>query len=124
MGQLSSLQVEAYLKEAKCIVIPSICYENFPRTIAEAFSCGVPVIASRLGSMAKILDDGKTGLLFSVGDAKDLANKVRMIFNNETLIEQMRVACRRKFCQNYTADKNYQVLKDIYQKLTDCKIGV
>ena len=55
--------------------MPSGCYENFPITLAEASALGLPVIASRLGAMAEIVEDSVTGLQFTPGDAADLAAK-------------------------------------------------
>ena len=64
------------VKRAKFVVLPSECYENFPMSIVEAFACGTPVICSRLGGMAELVDDRRTGLLFAPGNAEDLADNV------------------------------------------------
>jgi len=59
------------LKNAQFMIMPSIWYEGFPMVIREAFACGKPVIASNLGAMAELVEDGKTGLLFEPGNAID-----------------------------------------------------
>src|SRR5215831_3715728 len=61
------------MRRAAYLILPSVTYENFPRSIVEAFACGLPVIASRLGSLAEIVEDGRTGLLFTPGLAEELA---------------------------------------------------
>src|SRR5579862_2357346 len=75
-GQVSRSEVTSALKNARFLVLPSECYENFPMTIAEAFSCGTPVLCSRLGAMQETVTDGRTGMHFSPGDPADLAAKV------------------------------------------------
>jgi len=71
-----------WLRRAKFMVMPSEWYEGFPMTIREAFACGKPVIASRLGAMAEIIEDGRTGLLFEPGNAQELTEKVRWMFKH------------------------------------------
>jgi glycosyltransferase involved in cell wall biosynthesis len=98
------------------LVLPSQCYENFPRVVIEAFAKGTPVIVSKLGAMAAIVDDGRTGLHFKPGDPVDLAATVRRILGESLELAQMRQAARRKFEQNYTADSNHKTLMNIYEK--------
>jgi hypothetical protein len=50
-------------------IVPSIWPENSPVTIQEAFLCGMSVVASNIGGMAELVDDGRNGLLFKVGGA-------------------------------------------------------
>src|SRR5690606_22073309 len=61
-------EVLALIGRAKLVVVPSVCYESFNRTQLEAFAKGTPVVASRQGSMQAIVDDGRTGLLFTPND--------------------------------------------------------
>jgi len=58
----------AILGKARFMVIPSICYETFSLTTLESFSCSKAVIASRLGAVAEIVHENKTGLLFDPGN--------------------------------------------------------
>ena len=102
------------MREARVLIFPSECYEGSPMTIIEAFACGLPVIASNLGSMAEAVTHGKTGLLFDPGDAMDLARKVRWAFEHPQAVEAMRVAARREFEEKYTAERNYEMLMAIY----------
>ncbi|MDO9009373.1 MAG: glycosyltransferase, partial [Thiobacillus sp.] len=76
LGSLMGEVVRQEMSRAAALVVPSICFENFPRTIAEAFACGLPVIASRIGALADIVTDGETGLLFEPGNPRDLADKL------------------------------------------------
>lgn len=115
LGKLSSAHVWEYLSRATFLVMPSICYENLPMTIIEAFAAGVPVIASRLGGMAEIVTDRHTGLHFTPGDAVDLAKKIRWAWENSPQMSEMSKAARKEYENKYTAEKNYQMLLKIYQ---------
>jgi glycosyltransferase involved in cell wall biosynthesis len=115
IGRQPREKVLSLMREAQVLIFPSLCYETGPLTIIEAFACGLPVIASNLGSMAEMVTHEQTGLLFNPGDAMDLARKVRWAFEHPDLVELMRVAARREFEEKYTAERNYEMLMAIYE---------
>ncbi len=115
LGSQPGEAVRSEMSRALALVVPSICYENFPRTIVEAFSSGLPVIASRIGSLANIVRDGETGLLFAHGDAHDLAEKMIWASNHPHEMRRMGVAARQEYERLYTPERNYQMLMDIYR---------
>lgn len=108
-------EVYREMRRAAYLVMPSLWYENFPRTLVEAFACGLPVIASRLGALAELIDDGRTGLLFDAGNATDLAAKVRWAENHPGELATMGQAARREYEEKYTADTNHRQLVAIYR---------
>lgn len=107
------------LKKSMFMVMPSEWYEGFPMTIREAFACGKPVVASRLGAMAEIINDGATGLLFDTGNPNDLASKVRWLVEHKDFAISMGKSARLEFEAKYTAEKNYEILMEIYKKAYD-----
>jgi glycosyltransferase involved in cell wall biosynthesis len=116
LGRLSHEQVLALMGDARFLVFPSEWYEGFPMTIAEAFACGVPVIASRLGGMEEIVSGVYTGLLFEPGDPTDLAAKVDWAWSHPHRMAEMRENARREYEDKYIAEKNYELLVQIYQR--------
>jgi glycosyltransferase involved in cell wall biosynthesis len=100
---------------ARFLVLPSICYENSPRTIVEAFACGLPVIASRLGALVDIVQDGVTGLLFNPGDAADLAAKITWAESHPAEMIRMGQAARAEYDAKYTPEHNHDMLMNIYE---------
>ena len=114
LGRKNLNECMALLKESKFMVMPAVCYENFPLSIREAFACGKPVVASRLGAMAELIEDGKTGLLFEPGNPDDLAEKIKWMFDNEDACIEMGKNARAEFEAKYTADKNLNILMNIY----------
>ena len=103
-------------QRARFTVFPSQNFEGMPMTIIESFACGTPVIASALGSMNEIVTDGVTGLRFRPGDEQDLVARVRGVLARPEQLTAMRSAARLFYEQNYTAERNYGLLMDIYQR--------
>jgi glycosyltransferase involved in cell wall biosynthesis len=116
VGSRPQLEVYQAVGEAVALVLPSQCYENFPRVIVEAYAKGTPVIASKLGAMAELVDDGRTGLHFRPGDSIDLAEKVRQLLRNPLKLARMRRAARQEFAERFNAKANYQALMAIYDQ--------
>jgi len=116
LGHVSLDAVYELVGEAMFLVLPSRCYETFSMAIVEAFAKGTPVVVSKLGAMAAIVDDGRTGLHFRPGDPADLAAKVRQILADPLELARMRRAARLEFDQKYTADSSYKSLMAIYQR--------
>lgn len=115
LGALSTDDVRRRMSDSLALVLPSVWYENFPRTLVEAFGCGLPVIASRLGALAELVEDGVTGLLFNPSDADDLADKLQWAHAHPEQMRAMGEAARAKYEAFYTAEKNYQQLVAIYR---------
>jgi glycosyltransferase involved in cell wall biosynthesis len=101
--------------DAAFLLFPSECYENFPRVIVEAFAKGLPVLASRIGSVEELVADGKTGLLFNFGDPDDLAAKAEWMFSHPEELSRMSLAARKEYEEKYTAERNYEQLMQIYR---------
>lgn len=115
-GRCTREEVLTLMKGARFLVFPSEWYETFGRVAIEAFACGVPVIASRLGAMAEIVEDGRTGLHFTPGDPEDLAAKVKWAWTDPQRMLEMGREARAEYQAKYTAERNYQMLMDIYQR--------
>ena len=115
LGFLSHQRFDEYMKGAKFLIVPSICYENFPRIVAEAYAYGVPVLASHIGGMPEVIEDGKTGLLFKAGDSHDLAAKIRWLVGHDNELAAMRENIRQKFKNDFTPQKNCEILMNVYR---------
>jgi glycosyltransferase involved in cell wall biosynthesis len=115
MGRVPPRDVLASMKGAKLLIFPSEWYEGLPMTLIEAFACGLPVIASRLGAMAEMVDEGHTGLLFRPGDPEDLAAKVRWAVEHPEAMDLMGAHARHVYEEKYTSDLNYHMLINIYR---------
>jgi glycosyltransferase involved in cell wall biosynthesis len=115
LGRRPLDEVLQIIGAARFLVMPSVWYETFGRTIIEAFAKGTPVIASRLGAMAELVEDGTTGLLFKPGDATDLASKIQSLASDPAQRQRLGRAARLEYERHYTAEPNHQQLLDIYR---------
>lgn len=115
LGAQTPDEVYARMRQTRALVLPSIWYENFPRTLVEAFACGLPVIASRLGAMAALIDDGKTGLLFEPGNSDDLTSKLRWLLEHPMETAAMGRHARQHYESALTGSANLEQILTIYR---------
>jgi glycosyltransferase involved in cell wall biosynthesis len=103
------------IRAARFLIVPSTCYEGFPMAVAEAFACGVPVIASGHGSLPEIVHEACTGLLFKPGDAEDLAAKVAWAWSHLEEMAAMGRAARAEYATKYSAKAALGHLESAYE---------
>jgi len=95
-------------------------YEGLPKTIIEAFSVGTPIVASDLGAMSEVIEHEKTGALFEPGNSEELFKALQCLqwmASSPQRAKSMRTRVREVFEQRYTADRNYEILIDIYRQV-------
>ena len=116
---VSPMEVRSIIAQSRAVVVPSVCLENFPAIIAEAYSAGRPVIASDIGALGEIVDDGRTGLKFAPGDADQLADRLKAILQSDELADDLGRNARRKYLLRYTPERNLRELMKIYRVALD-----
>lgn len=116
LGARPPEEVLPILGDAACLIMPSQWFEGFPKVLVEAYAKGTPVIASRLGSLAELVEDGRTGRLFAPGDAADLAKQVCRVLGDANELSAYRGAARANYEARYTATANYEGLLQIYRE--------
>ena len=79
LGEISNEKIPEYLLAADCFVLPSI-KEGFGIAVLEAMAVGVPVIASRVGGILDIIEDGRNGLLVEPVDSEAIAQAILKIY--------------------------------------------
>jgi glycosyltransferase involved in cell wall biosynthesis len=119
LGSVPAETVRGEMSRASALIVPSIWYENFPRTIVEAFASGTPVIASRIGALAEIVREGETGLLFEPGNPRDLADKMAWALAHPEEMGEMGRKARAQYEAEFSAEVNYRRLMTIYQEAID-----
>lgn len=118
-GALSEAAVREQMARAIALVLPSIWYENFPRTLVEAFACGLPVIASRIGALAELVEEGVTGLLFEAGNHRELGEKMAWALSQPGRMAAMGRHARACYEARYTGHRNHAQLMTIYAGVLD-----
>jgi glycosyltransferase involved in cell wall biosynthesis len=102
------------IANAKLLIIPSEWYEGFPMVIAESFACGTPVLASKIGSLDELVEEGVTGRKFTPGNADELAAGVRSMLGDEAALQRMRRSARAYFDAQLTEQQNFSRLMSVY----------
>ena len=115
-GQCSRSEVFALMKGARVLVFTSTCPESFSMVVAEAFACGLPVIAPDFGAAAELVENLRTGLLFRSGEPQDLADKLAWLWSHAVEARRMGLEARAEFEAKYSVERNYPLLMDIYSR--------
>ncbi|MCK5459528.1 glycosyltransferase, partial [Candidatus Parcubacteria bacterium] len=89
-GKIPNSELSAFFSQADILIMPSLCYENSPTVISESFSCGLPVLAAKIGGSAELIEEGENGYTFIAGDKNDLTQKMKYCIRNKNKIYQLR----------------------------------
>jgi ADP-heptose:LPS heptosyltransferase/glycosyltransferase involved in cell wall biosynthesis len=108
--------VAAALAEARMMVAPSVTEESFGRVIIEAFSCGVPVIATKVGGYKEIIDAGRDGILVDPGNPGQIADAMIRILEDKEAAGRLTVKAKEKVDKSFTIDKCLLEVTDVYRK--------
>jgi glycosyltransferase involved in cell wall biosynthesis len=90
-------------------------YETFGLVVAEAYSCGVPVIATRVGVATEMVSEGKTGLFFEPNNPADLAQKARWAWEHPGEMRGMGEQGRREYEARFHPDNAYRLMMKAYK---------
>lgn len=114
LGHRNRDQVLDAMREATVLLVPSEWYEGLPMVVAEAFATGLPVIASRQGSLGEIILEGETGFHHRSGDAADLAAQVQRALALGPGLRALGRRARTAFERRYSPAANYDALMTLY----------
>ncbi|MGN6181006.1 MAG: glycosyltransferase family 4 protein [Mucilaginibacter sp.] len=114
-GPQSPDEVRKLIAGAKALIFPSIWFETFGMVIIEAFSCGVPVIASAIGEAKHLVADNVNGLLFAPGDENDLLAKLEYFEAlDDNALAKFSQQALKAYQENYTPELNLKKLHYVY----------
>jgi lipopolysaccharide heptosyltransferase II len=96
--------VPGIMKGLDCLVSATVTPEAFGRVIIEAQGVGVPVVATRVGGVVDIIEDGRTGLLCAPRDPKDMADRIMALYRDNSLVARLAAEGRRSVELKYNLD--------------------
>ncbi len=115
LGSKSQDSLPYYYSAAEAVVVPSH-YESFGMVALEAMACGTPVVASQVGGLAYVVQDGVTGFTVPVDEPGMLAERIASLLQDQVLHDRLgRQAV--EVAQDYTWDKIANRLLDVYEAL-------
>lgn len=117
LGYKSREDLCRIIGHARFSLLPSQSYETFGHTVLESFACAKPVIASRIGAIPEIVDEGETGLLFEPGNVGDLCEKIAMLCRAPARTAEMGRRARNLVQEKYGPEEHYEKLMAIYQEV-------
>ncbi len=116
LGPLTRSSVTDEIRRAVAVLLPSVWFEGFPIVLLEAFASGTPVIASRIGSLAELVEDGVTGLLAEPGDPNELAQRMRWARDHPGEMRQMGLNARQRYETQFRGSAHLAALLDTYRR--------
>ena len=120
VGYVAWEDVFPLLANGVMVVLPSYT-EGLPLVLVEAMSQGVPVVASRVGGIPELVEDGRNGLLFEAGDEAGLTACLEKLLKDRTLCEKLGRAGLEKAGANTFSNQTGRILDQIRQKCAKCK---
>ena len=122
LGRMEERELSDLIGNARFLIMPSEgYYETFGLVIIEAYSRGVPVVASNLGVTPELVSDKQTGLLFEAGNARDLADKARWLWDHPAETRMMGENGLNTYRECFTQEQCYKTLFEVYQRFTNSK---
>lgn len=119
IGSRRQRELPTYYAAADVVAMPSYS-ESFGMVALEAMACARPVVASRVGGLAYLVQDGVTGFHVQEGNAGELAARLVHLMGNDALLQQMGVA-GRKVAEGYSWDQAAIAIDSLYRKLVTKK---
>jgi N-acetyl-alpha-D-glucosaminyl L-malate synthase BshA len=114
------LDIENYLAAADCGLYASE-RESFGMGVLETMSFAKPVVATRVGGIAELVMDGRTGFLKDLGDVKGMARAVHKLANDPDLAAQMGAAAKARATECFSAEASVRRYEAFYrQVLAEC----
>jgi glycosyltransferase involved in cell wall biosynthesis len=108
--------IEEAFRKIDILIVPSLWHDPLPRVIYEAYSYGIPVIASNRGGNSEIIDNGSTGYVYEADSQSDLIRKIEMFITDPAKVQKMRDNCLRK-ARDFLPEKSVKKYADIYKRM-------
>lgn len=109
--------VPQILAKSNILVLSTVTQEAFGRVILEAQAAGVPVVATNVGGVIDIIDDGLTGLLVPPKEVDAMAQAVIRLYNDSALVEKIVAEAQKKLMKYFTLEHMASSTVRVYEEL-------
>lgn len=116
LGTLSAQEMVQQYQKSHIFVCPSVM-ENSANSLCEAMLLGMPVIASRVGGLPSLVENGEEGLLFSVGNVGELSEDIINLMDQDQFACRLGSAAHKEALVRHNPDTNYRRLLEIYHSI-------
>lgn len=121
LGFLSKEEVIDWTRKCRFTVVPSIWYENCPYSVMETLAIGKPVVGANIAGIPELVKDNRSGFIYKYDDINDLADKMRILFEDRNLAEEFGKNAKMDAKELYAKDVYYKKIMDIYENLIEGK---
>uniref|UniRef100_A0A7C3EX41 Glycosyltransferase family 1 protein n=1 Tax=Candidatus Methanomethylicus mesodigestus TaxID=1867258 RepID=A0A7C3EX41_9CREN len=104
-------------RSSEIYAFPSVWQEPFGLGLAEAMACGVPVVATKVGAVPEIVEDGRSGVLVEPGDPRALADAVAALIEDEGLRKRLAREGRKRIEERFSIASHARALYGIYRSM-------
>jgi len=94
-----------YINASDVFILPTLRQEGMPFSLLEAMACQKPVIASSIGGIPSVIDDGKNGLLITPGNIDELIDKILLLLKNEYFATQLADHARKTVINKFSLEE-------------------
>ncbi|RKZ26533.1 hypothetical protein DRQ26_04265 [bacterium] len=113
-GYQTGEKLRKSIYDARFTILPSTCFENAPLAILESFASGKPVLASDIGGIPELISDD-VGRLFSPGNADEIIEAVRQLWDRTDKLKSMGENARKLAEEKFSPDKHIKQIINIYK---------
>lgn len=118
LGYISNSDVPIAINEMDIFIVPSIYNsESFGVAAVEAMACEIPVISSDAEGLKEVMEDGVTGFVVPKKNEKAIAEKIKILLENESLRKEMGKNGRKRVLELYNWDNNVNSMLELYEKI-------
>ena len=107
----------AHIRNAMCVVVPSLWYDNLPNVLLEAYACGKPVIAPAHGCFTELVVEGETGLFYEARNVWDLQRKLEWAIKHRSDMALMGRRGRAFVETDFSPERHFDALMGIFEKV-------
>lgn len=113
-GYLQDFEKDDLMKKCDILIVPSLCYDNSPIVIYEAFSYGMPVLGSHIGGIPELVRNGETGFTFEPGNDSQFISALKKLLTDRRLLAIMSQRCLR-YSTQLSIQSHVEKLTGYYQ---------
>ena len=121
LGFRTGDELRELLAGAQFVVVPSRWYENLPFSVIEALAMAKPVLATAVGGIPELVEDGVNGILFAMGDIEDLKRGIVRLLADPDLRRRMAAAARERAERLFDRERHYELTMRIYNEVLQGK---
>lgn len=114
--EMTSDQVRPLYREHDLFVFPTH-REGFPNVLLEAMEAGLPIVASRIGGIPDMIEDGKEGLLVEPRSATEVENAIRRLDEDPAFAARLGLAARQRVLERYAVDRVAEAWHGLYREV-------